>query len=96
MTQLFEGQAEERFTLSEKDLFDRLVKLERDKLVTAADIKQVKADAKKDEDLNPKGIEGDEIKLIAKAAALYAKENFEETQEGAEAVFEKYKELTDY
>lgn len=87
---------EARFTLSEKDLFARLVKLERDKLVTAADIKQVKADAKLDVDFNPKGIEGEDIKLIAKAAALYAKEKFEETQEGVTAVFEKYKELTNY
>lgn len=96
MTEVNTTAQEGRFTLSEKDLFARLVKLERDKLITAADIKQVKADAKKDEGLNPKGIEGDEIKLIAKAAALFAKENFEETQEGAAAVFDKYKELTNY
>lgn len=87
---------EERVVITEQQLFDRLVKLETDKLTTTADIKQLKDDAKYDEDMNPKGINKDELKLIAKAATLHAKAKFEETKEGALAVFNKYEELTNY
>lgn len=86
----------ERYTLTEKELFQRLVKLETDKLTLAADIKQLKDDASYDEDMNPKGIKKDEIKLIAKAAVLHAKCKFEEQKEATDAVYEKYIELTDY
>lgn len=86
----------ERVTLSEAELFKRLVQLETDKLTLAADIKQVKDDASYDEDMNPKGIQKDEIKLIAKAAVLHAKCKFEEQKEATDAVYQKYIELTDY
>lgn len=86
----------ERFTLSEEDLFKRLTKLETDKLVLAADISQLKKDAAYEEDDNPKGIDKDEIKLIAKAAQLHAKRDFEEKRFAAAAVFAKYEELTGY
>lgn len=86
----------ERYTLTEKELFQRLVKLETDKLTLAADIKAVKDDASYCEDLNPRGIQKDEIKLIAKAAVLHAKQTFEEQKEASSAVFEKYEELVGY
>lgn len=86
----------ERFTISEDDLFNRLTKLETDKLVLAADISQLKKDATYDEDDNPKGINKDEIKLIAKAAQLHAKRDFEEKKFAAHQVFAKYEELTGY
>lgn len=86
----------ERYTLSEKELFQRLVNLETDKLTLAADIKAVKDDASYDSDLNPKGIQKDQIKLIAKAAVLHAKNVFEEQKEATDAVYQKYVELTDY
>ncbi len=85
-----------RFTLSEEELFKRLVKLESDKLTTAADIAQIKKDAAYDEDDNPYGIDKDEIKLIAKAAVLHAKNDYEEKKLAANAVFYKYAELTNY
>lgn len=94
---MFGGEEEfERVTLSEDDLFKRLTKLETDKLVLAADIAQLKKDAAYDEDDNPKGIDKDEIKLIAKSAQLHAKRDFEEKKFAAAAVFAKYEQLTGY
>lgn len=83
-------------SMSQKELFDRLVTLESDKLVIADDIKQLKEDAKYDEDTNPQGVSKDDIKLIAAAAKLEAQNQFEEKKEAATAVFKKYEELTGY
>lgn len=82
--------------LSEKELFDRLVVLEADKLTIAADIKQIKDDSKWHEDDNPNGISKEDIRLISAAAKLEAKRDFEKKQEAANAVFKKYVELTGY
>lgn len=83
-------------SLTQKELFDRLVNLEGDKLTIAEDIKQIKDDAKYDEDTNPQGISKEDIKLIAAAAKLEAQNQFEEKKEAANAVFKKYEELTGY
>lgn len=83
-------------SMSQKELFDRLTTLETEKLTLAEDIKQLKDDAKYDEDLNPEGISKDDIKLIGAAAKLEAKRDFEEKKEAAQAVFNKYEELTSY
>lgn len=82
--------------MSQRELFDRLVTLESDKLTIADDLKQLKEDAKYDEDTNPQGISKDDIKLIAAAAKLEAQNQFEEKKEAATAVFKKYEELTGY
>jgi hypothetical protein len=82
--------------MSQKELFDRLVTLESEKLVLAEDIKTLKDDAKYDEDLNPSGVSKEDIKLIGAAAKLEAKRDFEEKEEAAKAVFGKYRELTNY
>lgn len=95
----FDGEgfeAPERFTLSQEDLFKRLTQLETDKLTTAADIAQLKKDAKFHEDDNPDGIDKDEIALIHDAAKLHAKRDFEEKKIKAKQVFAKYEELTNY
>lgn len=89
-------EQDQRFTLDENQLFERLAKLEADKLTLSADIAQLKKDAKYDEDDNPKGLEGDEIKLIAQAAKLKAKNDFEEKKVGALQVFATYERLTGY
>ena len=80
-------------TITQQQLFDRLVELRTDILVANEDIKQLKADSKFHKDDNPNGIDKDEVALIDKAAALKAKENFDEQFETANAVFEKYREL---
>lgn len=83
-------------SMTEKDLFTRLVTLETEKLTLMDDIKQLKADAKYDEDLNPKGIAKEDVALVGKAAVLEAKNKFEEQKQAADAVFDKYRELTGY
>lgn len=82
--------------ITEKELFNRLADLESQKLTLSEDIRQLKADSKYNEDDNPKGISSDDIKLIAAAAKLQAKADFEEKKEAATAVFKKYEELTQY
>lgn len=97
MTQQFEDQVDApRFTLSEQDLFKRLVKLETDRLTAAQDIKAVKGDAKFHKDNNPKGIPALEIKRIAASAVRHANRDFEEKSAEAKAVFAKYAQLTGY
>ena len=83
-------------SMTEQELFSRLVALETEKLTLSNDIKQLKADAKYDEDLNPKGITKEDVALVAKAAILEARNKFEEQKEAADAVFDKYRELTGY
>lgn len=82
--------------ISEKELFDRLVDLEKQKLTASADIAQLKKDAKYDEDDNPRGVSKEDIKLIAAAAKLEAKRDYEEKREAVRAVFQKYEEMTQY
>lgn len=82
--------------ISEKELFDRLADLESQKLVLAEDIRQIKADSKYNEDDNPQGLTAEVIKIIAAAAKLEAKRDFEEKKDAANAVFKKYEELTQY
>lgn len=82
--------------ISEKELFDRLADLESQKLVLAEDIRQLKADSKYNEDDCPQGLTAEVIKLIAAAAKLEAKRDFEEKKDTANAVFKKYEELTQY
>lgn len=83
-------------SITQKELFDRLVTLESDKLTIADDIKQLKADAKWDEDENPNGVSKEDIKLVSAAAKLEAQNQFEEKKEAATAVFKKYEEMTGY
>ena len=83
-------------SITQKELFDRLVTLESEKLTLADDIKQLKEDAKYDSEMNPQGISKEDIKLIAAAAKLEAKRDYEEKREAATAVFRKYEELTCY
>ena len=80
-------------SITQEQLFEHLVELRTDILAANEDIKQIKADAKYHKDDNPNGIEKEEVALIDKAAALKAKQNFDEQFETANAVFEKYREL---
>jgi len=82
--------------ISQKELFDRLADLETQKLTLGDDIRQLKVDAKYDAEMNPKGLSSEDIKLIAAAAKLQAKADYEEKKEAATAVFKKYEELSGY
>lgn len=85
-----------RVTLTEQELFDRLVTLFTEQMVQAEDIKQLKTDAKFNKKTNPNGIATDDLKFVAQAAKLEAKQNFEEFTGQAALVAQKYKELTGY
>ena len=82
--------------ITQEELFKRLAVLEGEKLVLSEDIKSLKAQAKYHKDDNPQGIAKEDVALIAAAAKLEAKKDFEEQQEKANAVFNKYVELTGY
>lgn len=81
-------------SISQQELFDRLVTLESEKLSLAEDVKTLKDDAKYDSELNPAGISKEDIKNIGAAAKLKAKDDFLDKKEAADAVFKKYQELT--
>lgn len=85
-----------RVTLSEQDLFNRLVTLFGEQLVLAEDIKQLKKDAKFHKEHNPQGIPKEDIAFVVAAAKLEANEKFEEFTGKAFAVRETYKRLTGY
>jgi len=86
----------EQTIYTEEALFQRLTKLLTDLETVKQDIKQVKQDFTYDADLNSKGLSKDDIKLVDKAAKLYVAAKFEEVEEDALAVFDKYKQLTQY
>jgi hypothetical protein len=85
-----------RVTLTEQELFDRLVELFTEQLVLADDISQLKKDAKFNKKTNPNGIAAEDLSFVAAAAKLEAKQNFEEFTGKAALVAAKYKELTKY
>jgi hypothetical protein len=85
----------QRVTLTQQQLADRLVELMTDALKTAADIKQIKADAKFHKDKNPTGIPAADVALIASAAKIEANLAFDEFKEKNAAVTAKYNELFD-
>lgn len=83
----------QRVTLTQQQLGDRLVELMTDALKTAADIKQLKADAKFHKDKNPTGIPAADVALISSASKIEANLAFDEFKEKNAAVTAKYNEL---
>lgn len=82
--------------MTEQQLFDALVNLNKQALVIAEDISQLKKDTKYHKDNNPAGLAVDDIKFVAAAAKLEAKQQFEEFSGDNAAVIAKYKSLTNY
>lgn len=82
--------------MTEQQLFDALVNLNKQALVIAEDISQLKKDTKYHKDNNPQGLAVDDIKFVAAAAKLEAKQQFEEFSGDNAAVIAKYKSLTNY
>lgn len=82
--------------MTEQELFDRLVDLNKQALTLAEDISQLKKDCKYHKETNPSGISADDIKFVSAAAKLEAKQQFEEFSGDNAAVIEKYKSLTNY
>lgn len=86
----------QRVTLTEQQLFDRLVELLTEQLVLADDIKQLKTDAKFNKKSNPNGIPAADLGLVAAAAKLEAQNVFEEFAAKNAEVTAKFKELSGY
>lgn len=86
----------QRFTLTEQQVFDRLVALIGNQLQTAEDISQLKKDAKFNKKTNPNGIPSKDLGLVAAAAKLEAQNQFEEFSEKNAEVSAKFKELSGY
>jgi len=79
---------------TEENLYERLVDLKTKAKVISEDIKALKSDFTYNEDYNPKGLDKQAVKLVDKAAALWVKNNFQDTKEETLAVFAKYEELS--
>ncbi|MNR06693.1 hypothetical protein D3C85_1227780 [compost metagenome] len=82
--------------MTEQQLFDALVSLNKQALTIAEDISQLKKDVKFHKDSNPSGLSKDDIAFVAAAAKLEAKQQFEEFSGTNAAVIQKYKLLTNY
>lgn len=76
-----------------KELFDRATNLLIEKMVLDNDIKELKEQFTYHKDHNTSGISKDDVKLIMKAAALNAKEKYEEYTGEAKALMDLYEEL---
>lgn len=81
---------------NEQDLFDRLVKLESDKLTISDDIKQLKKDFTFHKKTNPSGLDKLLVSQNAGAAKLEAQRDYEEKREKTLGVFRKFEERTNY
>lgn len=81
---------------TEQALFDRLADLEGQKLVLTEDISQLKKDFKFNKKTNLDGLPAEAVGLVAKAAVIHAKNVYEEQKVQANAVFNKYEELSGY
>lgn len=81
-------------TLTEQQLFNRIVTLRTEIETLTLDLKQLKADATYHKDYNPGGIDKGDVKVIDKAAQLEVKAKFEDFSEESSAVVKKYQELS--
>lgn len=86
----------QRITLTEQELFDRLVDLIGQQLTLAEDIAQLKKDAKFNKKHNPQGIPVEDVKFVSAAAKLEAQQQFEEFSAAAAATAAKFKKLSGY
>lgn len=86
----------QRPVLSESDLFDRLVELNKQINTAKADIAQVIVDCKYHKKSNPGGHDTNRVKYIAKSAVTYAAGDYEEKKTDALTFFQQFEEITKY
>lgn len=79
----------------QKELFQRAVQINTEKLVLAQDLKSLKDEFTFDKDANVGGLSKDDVKNITKAAALHAKEQFESYTAEAKTLMGLYETLVD-
>lgn len=79
----------------QKDLFNRAVQLNTEKLVLAQDLKSLKDEFTYDKSDNIEGLSKDSVKSILKAASLHAKEQFESYTAEAKELMNLYETLVE-
>lgn len=82
--------------LSAEELLNQLVRLNKEINTRKEDIKQLIKDTKFHKKTNPQGIDGQEVKQIAKTAVRYAAADYEEKKLDQLEFFAAYERLTDY
>lgn len=90
------GEAGPRPVLSEQDLFNRLVKLNKDINTAKADIAQLIVDCKYHKKSNPGGHDAKRVAYIAKSAVTFANGDYEEKKDSAFEFFREYEDITNY
>lgn len=82
--------------LSAEELLVQLTRLNKEINTRKEDIKQLIKDTKFHKKTNPQGIDGYEVKQIAKTAVRYAAADYEEKKIEALEFFNAYERLTNY
>ena len=82
--------------LSADELLNQLTRLNKEINTRKEDIKQLIKDTKYHKKDNPQGIDGKEVKQIAKTAVRYAAADYEEKKMEAIEFFHAYERLTNY
>lgn len=82
--------------LSAEQLLNQLVRLNKEINTRKEDIKQLIKDTKFHKKENPQGIDGKEVKQIAKTAVRYAAADYEEVKMEAIEFFAAYERLVGY
>lgn len=82
--------------LSAEQLLEQLTRLNKEINTRKEDIKQLIKDTKFHKKENPQGIDGHEVKQIAKTAVRYAANNYEEVKMETLEFFNAYERLVGY
>lgn len=82
--------------LSAEQLLEQLVRLNKEINTRKEDIVQLIKDTKFHKKHNPQGLDGQEVKQIAKTAVRYAARDYEEKKIEALTFFNAYERLTNY
>lgn len=82
--------------LSPEQLLEQLTRLNKEINVRKSDIKQLIQDNKYNKKTNPQGIDGKEVKQIAKTAVRHAAADYEEKKLEQLEFFAAYERLTGY
>jgi uncharacterized protein (UPF0335 family) len=89
-------EAGEKPVLSAEQLLEQLTRLNKEINTRKSDIKQLITDTKFNKKTNPKGLDGKEVKQIAKTAVRYAAADYEEKKFEQLEFFQAYERLTNY
>lgn len=86
----------QRPVLSEQDLFNRLVTLNKEINTRKQDIAQLIIDCKFHKKENPQGHDVKRVKYIVKSAVTFAAGDYEEKKDSAFEFFREFEDITNY